>query len=315
LLPSTNYLCRYSYTLIYIYIFLTMAWLSFLKSKDFDPAEFEKQLTALARKITSTERKVQRLNRQRIRFKHIVIVYGSIGYLGLALAIAAQAQFTISKLVANQIVVLFGSPLGLVILWRLYAMFTVSQINKNTRNLETLREEHALKIEELKEKTKYGATAALLNRFSEGTDAQAVVDEEIERKQALLQELEKVAQQHQQEQLATERESRGWLDTFVDVLSGSGTSGGDILSPDKRYALICRVCHNHNGLAPPGVLPGAVRYLCPRCQQPNGEPGGLLEPAEAAATIPVLTPEEQPKTSTETSTETPATVTAAEALQ
>jgi hypothetical protein len=62
-----------------------------------------------------------------------------------------------------------------------------------------------------------------------------------------------------------EPHSKTFLDRLLDLLVGE-----DENSADHRYALICRHCKAHNGLAPPGERPGDVGYLCGRCGGWNG---------------------------------------------
>lgn len=267
-----------------------MTWLSFLKSKDFDPAEFEKQLASISKKISSTERNITRLKNQKIRVNQTTIIHGSISYLILTFGILIKAHFKLSNLSLIQTCLILGLPTLIFIIWKLYNVINKSQINRNSIYLETLKEDHTAKIEELKEKTKYGQTAALLNRFSEGKDAKAIVDEEIERKQVLLQELDALAKKYEQDQKDKEKQGKGIFDSVLDAVGGTGISGGDVLSPDNRYALICNVCHNHNGLAPPGILPDKVRYICPRCQQPNGIP----VPADSGNSTVAIAEEDTP---------------------
>jgi endoplasmic reticulum junction formation protein lunapark len=65
--------------------------------------------------------------------------------------------------------------------------------------------------------------------------------------------------------LPQEPHSRTFLDRLLDLLAGE-----DENSPDRRYALICRRCKAHNGLAPPGETNEDVGYLCGRCGTWNG---------------------------------------------
>jgi endoplasmic reticulum junction formation protein lunapark len=60
-------------------------------------------------------------------------------------------------------------------------------------------------------------------------------------------------------------ESKTFLDRILDLLVGV-----DENAPEQRYALICRHCRAHNGLAPPGEQPQDVGYLCGRCGRWNG---------------------------------------------
>ena len=46
--------------------------------------------------------------------------------------------------------------------------------------------------------------------------------------------------------------------------------GVDENAANHRFALICRHCRAHNGLAPPGERGDEVGYLCGRCGQWNG---------------------------------------------
>jgi hypothetical protein len=55
------------------------------------------------------------------------------------------------------------------------------------------------------------------------------------------------------------------MDRVLDLLVGE-----DENAADHRYALICRHCRAHNGLAPPGERGEDVGYLCGRCGGWNG---------------------------------------------
>lgn len=62
-----------------------------------------------------------------------------------------------------------------------------------------------------------------------------------------------------------ELRSKTFLDRVLDLLVGE-----DENAADHRYALICRHCRAHNGLAPPGERGEDVGYLCGRCGGWNG---------------------------------------------
>jgi hypothetical protein len=59
--------------------------------------------------------------------------------------------------------------------------------------------------------------------------------------------------------------SKTFLDRVLDLIVGE-----DENAADHRYALICRHCRAHNGLAPPGERGEDVGYLCGRCGGWNG---------------------------------------------
>ena len=62
-----------------------------------------------------------------------------------------------------------------------------------------------------------------------------------------------------------EQRTKTFLDRVLDLLVGE-----DENAADHRYALICRHCRAHNGLAPPGERGEDVGYLCGRCGGWNG---------------------------------------------
>jgi endoplasmic reticulum junction formation protein lunapark len=65
--------------------------------------------------------------------------------------------------------------------------------------------------------------------------------------------------------LVDQPHSKTFLDRVLDLLVGE-----DENAADHRYALICRHCRAHNGLAPPGERGDEVGYLCGRCGGWNG---------------------------------------------
>src|SRR5579859_203922 len=85
--------------------------------------------------------------------------------------------------------------------------------------------------------------------------------------------------------LAPQHQSKTFLDRVLDLLVGE-----DENAADHRYALICRHCRAHNGLAPPGERGDQVGYLCGRCGGWNGP-----DPNKPKSTTPA--PEEKEKKS------------------
>jgi endoplasmic reticulum junction formation protein lunapark len=65
--------------------------------------------------------------------------------------------------------------------------------------------------------------------------------------------------------LPVQQQPKTFLDRVLDLLVGE-----DENAADRRYALICRHCRAHNGLAPPGERAEEVGYLCGRCGGWNG---------------------------------------------
>ena len=123
--------------------------------------------------------------------------------------------------------------------------------------LQTLRAEQKLKLDELKKKTAYYSTQSLIDRYDETQKSQKRPPQQknLEAKQP---------QKPQQPQVNTRqlkppptlnppvvipappRQSQ-WYDRVVDAIVGDA-------GPDTKYALICNYCFTHNGL----VLPEEV---------------------------------------------------------
>ncbi|KAJ1975885.1 hypothetical protein H4R33_006565 [Dimargaris cristalligena] len=61
--------------------------------------------------------------------------------------------------------------------------------------------------------------------------------------------------------------SRPWYDKLVDKIVGDE-------GPETKYALICRNCFAHNGLALPEEIQ-SIQYVCPKCGFFNGKKGAL----------------------------------------
>jgi Predicted integral membrane zinc-ribbon metal-binding protein len=80
---------------------------------------------------------------------------------------------------------------------------------------------------------------------------------------------------------------RSWMDRLVDALLGEETSA--------RYALVCRSCHTHNGLARPEEI-GTLQFKCVSCGYLN-IPGTSYSPsilASAGSLGPRVDLERQP---------------------
>jgi endoplasmic reticulum junction formation protein lunapark len=65
--------------------------------------------------------------------------------------------------------------------------------------------------------------------------------------------------------LPLEAQPKTFIDRLLDLLAGE-----DENAPGNRFALICRHCRAHNGLAPPGETGDELGYLCGRCGEWNG---------------------------------------------
>lgn len=79
-----------------------------------------------------------------------------------------------------------------------------------------------------------------------------------------IQELAKPAQLEKEEKVAfvlPVEPKKTWMDRLVDAMIGDD-------SRHSKYALICKRCHAHNGLALPDEIMTVV-FVCPNCHYEN----------------------------------------------
>lgn len=158
-------------------------------------------------------------------------------------------------------------------------------IRSSDARLDVLNSERQEKIEELKRKTNFYSTQALLKRF-ENSDGDGSFEDEpspdqTHSRQSSVQTspsksghlyLQNAPQSpsptalQDSSKFAFQPYVPRWYDRILDVLVGE-----DEMSPKNRYALICANCRNHNGLAQYGELPESVVYICPHCGFKNGQ--------------------------------------------
>ncbi|KAH3673158.1 hypothetical protein WICPIJ_009892 [Wickerhamomyces pijperi] len=258
-----------------------MSWLSTLlrsKSPSFDPSTFEKELTQLSKKITHYDKSIIQLTQSRHKFRSLVFLYGFGLYFSTLAYLVIMKDLTELHIAEYLMILLF--PVLIVLTHTLGSrLYTYRITNKETR-LETLKQEHSTKIEELKDLANFQTTKSLLERFNNGEDLSEKLNSEIESKK-----LELISLQSQSETLQSQLSSaqsqlnsnkKHWMGSIVDLVTDEKE-----FTPQNRYALICQNanCLNHNGLAPPGVMPQFVKYVCPRCGVFNGRDPDVSESA------------------------------------
>lgn len=236
------------------------------KSKGFDPAKYESELKKISNNLSKNEKKLRKLKSQKDYYRKIIPLYLSAGYVIYFSYVYQMGKFEEPKTVLYLLII----PLLIGLVYYSLLSFFDYLINDKESYIEYLKNEHNEKITILKEKTNFDKTRDLLVRFSNGQDLKEMEREanEIEKKK---QEYVKMIQSGGKNKILedlqkTQNFNTGLYDHFLNVLLGENELG-----PDKRYALICDKCFNHNGLAPPGKLPTEVEYKCPNCGFMNGQ--------------------------------------------
>lgn len=264
------------------------------KLKGFDPDTFEKELTQLTKQISNTQQQIYSLKGKSKRWvfslcKLFITTYALIVvYIYQKVTRSPIANNKLVNFLRNQsndqFILFVGFPLvGYLIVYLINKIFRLSIVRREN-NLKTLKKKHSQKIEELKKITNFNTTNELLNKYGneeekknskDETDAKATTKQP----NVPLQVNSPNAQQQQQQQQIIQRlqniqtnppvqTSRTFQDRVLDFIVGSDNNE----ATENRYALICKQCLTHNGLAPPGCTnPFKVSYICPNCGFLNGE--------------------------------------------
>ncbi|CUM46958.1 uncharacterized protein AC631_02926 [Debaryomyces fabryi] len=264
------------------------------KLKGFDPDAFEKELTQLTKQISSTQQQIYSLKGKSKRWVFflskifiaayaLIVVYIYQKVPRLPIAKNKTVNF-IRNQSNEQRMVLVGFPLvGYLIVYLINSMFKIS-VRRREKSLQTLKKKHSLKIEELKKITNFNTTNELLNKYG-GQDERKKAKDDTGDKPTKKQtnvarqiNTPTTQQQQQQQQIIKRLQNlqanppvqapRTFQDRILDFIVGSDNNE----ATENRYALICKQCLTHNGLAPPGSTnPFKVSYICPNCGFLNGE--------------------------------------------
>lgn len=234
------------------------------RSKQFDADRFELELKKITSKISKNEKKLRTLKIQKKHFQKIIPIYLCSGYL-----VYFSYLYKVDKVKETRnLVLLILIPLLISVLY--YVTFTVFGylINKKENYIEILKAQHEEKLNVLKDQTNFDKTRDLLARFSDGEDIKELEKQVDEIRQKKEQYLKMINEGQAQDKVFADikkNETGGIYDNLINAILGENE-----LDPNKRYALICSNCLNHNGLAPPGKLPSEVKYICPKCNVLQG---------------------------------------------
>lgn len=266
------------------------------KLKGFNPDAFEKELTLLTKQISGTQQQIYQLKARSKRTvyslcKILIIVYVLVeGYIYQNTPRSPLSRNRIANYLrsqsGNQLLILAGYPV--VSYFAVYLINRVFKflIEKQERYLKTLKQKHLKKIEELKKITNFNTTNELLNKYDTHEDKNkgkgtTLGSKTKQRPKAgpQSQSVQGLPQNSQQQQQIIERlqklqanppapKPRTIQDRMLDFIIGSDNNE----AIEKRFALICKQCLTHNGLAPPGCdNPFKVAYVCPNCGLLNGD--------------------------------------------
>ncbi|KGK40314.1 hypothetical protein CAS74_000986 [Pichia kudriavzevii] len=235
------------------------------RSKQFDPDQFENELKKVTSKISQNEKRLRKLQVQKKYYTKVIPLYLSSAYV-IYFSYLYQMDFLKRS---KNILTLIIAPLIIGVIYYTIISFFDYLINNKESYIEHLKNEHNEKLMVLKDKTNFDKTRDLLARFSDGEDIKEMEKEVDEMRQKKAQYLKMIQAGEEGKILEDlqhgQRTNNGFYNHFLTTLLGENELG-----PDKRYALICSNCFQHNGLAPPGKTAMQVRYICPKCGTLNG---------------------------------------------
>lgn len=195
-------------------------------------------------------------------------------------------------------------PVTIYFLWVSIDFLFKFIIASRKKLLQGMKEKHKEKIEELKKITNFNKTNELISKYgasepknngplpqkrqqptpagppaSGTTGVQSSLPVPGQEKSLQQQHSQQPLQQPLQQQLPQKTlgsalpftPARPTLRTFQDRILDYIIGSDNNESIETRYALICRQCYTHCGLAPPGCTnPLTIAYVCPKCGFLNG---------------------------------------------
>ncbi|CCE73197.1 Piso0_000223 [Millerozyma farinosa CBS 7064] len=288
-----------------------MGFFTLFGSKSFNPDQFEKELTTITEQISKVEGQLSRIRTKSRNIRHslstylVAIYFIKVAYVYRTFTPALPGSSKIVNLFKKQnrlpVIILVGYPVVAFLLIYLVGYLFGFMASKKEKTLKQLKSNHSKKIEELKKISNYNTTNKLLNKFGDvkqdpvagSQDSQAEARKSAGVGQPNVGNAPKAnpnplpgtnplnvqqqgpsklqAQRHTIPSSGIEAPAKGVKqiqDRLLDFIIGSDNSE----SIEYRFALICKRCLSHNGLAYPGCSdPMKIVYICPRCGFLNGQ--------------------------------------------
>lgn len=300
-----------------------MGFFTLFGLKSFNPDQFEKELTSITEQISKVEGQLSRIRTKSRNIKHnlctylVAIFFIKVAYVYRTFMPAAPGSSKIVNLFKKQnrlpVIILVGYPVAAFLLIYLVGYLFGVMASRKEKTLKQLKSNHSKKIEELKKISNYNTTNKLLNKFGDvkqdpvaGTQngpAEARKSAGVGQPNTRnvpnananpppgtsplnVQQQGPNKPQSQRNMIPSsgiEAPAKGVKkiqDRLLDLIIGSDNSE----SIEYRFALICKRCLLHNGLAYPGCSdPMKIVYICPRCGFLNGQADISMSPTSAYA--------------------------------
>lgn len=298
-----------------------MGFFTLFGLKGFNPDQFEKELTSITEQISKVEGQLSRIRTKSRNTKHnlctylVAIYFIKVAYVYRIFNPAAPGSSKIVNLFKKQnrlpVIILVGYPIAAFLLIYLVSYFFGVMASRKEKALKQLKTSHSKKIEELKKISNYNTTNKLLNKFGDVEQGPVVGSQNSQAKKskssrvgppnsrnvpnANSRDIPGTSPSNVQEQGPNKLQAQGNAipssgieapakglkkiqDRILDLIIGTDNSE----SIEYRFALICKRCLLHNGLAYPGCSdPMKIVYICPRCGFLNGQADMSISPTNA----------------------------------
>ncbi|KAI8138757.1 hypothetical protein BJV82DRAFT_629600 [Fennellomyces sp. T-0311] len=262
----------------------------FSKSKAPASDDYERILSDLDERIQKAEIKLSEEKLRERRWAVMWVIYSLILwviyslYCFLALRNPERHDFESIVLLTAPVLAV---PVGIYYIRQLLKRFFAWSQNRAESQLQTLRAEQKLKLDELKKNTAYYSTQSLIDRYDE-TQRKTQKRPPPQPKKSQPQPPAPAPQANMQQLksppiIAPPRQPQ-WYDRVVDAIVGDA-------GPDTKFALICNFCFTHNGLVMPEEV-DTIQYRCRSCQKLNSSrksrqlhPDGPVVPPSPAPSV------------------------------
>lgn len=226
-----------------------MSIISRLFTRKDDLTRYSVQLSKLTEKIDQTNKKLAKNNKHNHYYK--LFIFSIISIL-----LSSAIQWAVPYLLSSKMKMVLNF---VTLVWPfIYYKFLQVRHNVLLKRLTVLREKHNTTLEDLKNKTSFYNTAAIINRYSAGQygdqDEAKILDQEVLQKQEQLNEIRKELQENSKQ---SKEETDKWFDKCLNALAGGDT-------------LVGPLPHQNAGNLDPINSQTMIRIICPQCQYDSG---------------------------------------------
>lgn len=307
-----------------------MGVFSLFSSSKFSIETFEKELNDIYSHINKKNLEIIRLNQVKKSVVKNLYFYASIVYTLFVSVLIVKlphnsyqinvVRWFLMNQLKKQLLALLGIPIITYLVKIMFTYFIDLLIRSRDKSVRLYKKKQKEKIDELKKLTNFNTTNELLSKYdskkpniqAKSTNPKVPSSSIVPPKMAaptttkttgksIPDKVSNTNADPSSKRMSnpgpippntptTASQKRTIQDRIFDLLIGSEDD-----SIENRYALICRKCYGHCGLAPPNTKdPQSIKYICPFCKTLNGEELDLASMMKDPSPEPVNTAEKGP---------------------